>query len=108
MTYLTANGSLRRRVWRPFDEARAFVHTLGLRNQIEWRHWAKTPAKPYDIPADPYTYYKRRGWVSWGDWLGTGRVHRGSYRPFVEVRAFARSLGLRSLQEWTAWARTPA
>lgn len=26
------------------------------------------------IPNRPERYYKNRGWVSWGDFLGTGRV----------------------------------
>jgi hypothetical protein len=28
--------------------------------------------RPMDIPAHPQPVYADGGWVSWGDWLGTG------------------------------------
>ncbi len=41
-----------------------------------------------------------------GDWLGTGSVHtaKRTFRPFTEARAFAQSLGLKSVQDWRAFA----
>jgi hypothetical protein len=26
--------------------------------------------RPHEVPADPYTYYKNKGWKSWADFLG--------------------------------------
>ena len=50
--------------------------------------------KPEDIPAYPDGVYKDSGWVSWGDWLGTGRIANQNkvYRSFDEARAFVHSL----------------
>jgi hypothetical protein len=52
--------------------------------------------------------YAGEGWLSWGDWLGTGRIasYKNKWRDFAEVRAFARSLGLKSREEWLAFARS--
>ena len=50
--------------WMPFEEARAFVHSLKLKNQTEWRIYTKTEKKPYDIPSDPYKAYANSGWKS--------------------------------------------
>jgi len=96
----------------PFAEARAFVQALdpGLRKVEEWRKWAKSPDRPENIPADPSHAYKGKGWVSWSDWLGTGRRKRmlngDILRPFPEAREFARSLGLGSPEEYKVRARS--
>ncbi len=34
------------------------------------------PLKPADIPNDPAMVYKGKGWVYWGDFLGTDRKPR--------------------------------
>jgi hypothetical protein len=90
------------RRYRPFEEARAFARGLGLRNGDEWRFYCKSGKKPDDIPCNADGAYKGEGWVSWGDWLGTGFVANRSrrYRPFEEARAFVRGLGLRGQEEW--------
>jgi len=98
------------RIYRPFTEAREFIHSLGLRSKDDWSMWAKSDAKPNDIPTVPGRVYKEKGWVGWGDWLGTGRIATFDmvYRPFVEVRAFARSLGLQKRLHWDRWAKSDA
>jgi len=96
------------RICLPFEEARAYVRSLGLKSQAEWTAWAKSDDKPDNIPAQPYQTYKNKGWVSMGDWLGTGTIatFNRTYRPFEEARTFVRSLGLKSQAEWTAWAKS--
>jgi hypothetical protein len=95
--------------WRPFQEARAFVRGLGLKNFAEWRALAKTDDRPQDIPSSPASAYKKEGWVSWGDWLGTGVIasFNKTYRSFYEARAFVRNLGFKNQVEWNCWRKTP-
>ena len=99
-----------RRVFRPFHEARAFVHTLGLRGEDDWKSYTKSGSLPSDIPVGPFRVYREQGWVSWGDWLGTGTIasSRRIFRSFEEARAFVRSLGLRTQKDWQAYARSEA
>ena len=78
--------------WRPFEEAREFARSLGLKGSNEWYK----SERPKDIPAAPYQVYDE--WVSWTDWLGNER------RPFAEAREFASSLGLKTAKEWQLWA----
>ena len=93
--------------FRPFGEAREFVWSLGLKSQSEWNQYRKgslpghTP-KPNDIPSSPPAAYKDQGWISWGDWLGTGNVapKDRKYRPFKVARKFIHSIGLKSHLEW--------
>lgn len=49
--------------WRPFEEARTFIHSQELKGRDEWRVWAKSGAKPDDIPTSPEQAYKDKGWV---------------------------------------------
>jgi hypothetical protein len=56
------------RKYRPFEEARPYVQTLGLKGQKEWRAFCggKSPdsgALPEDIPTNPWRGYKDKGWI---------------------------------------------
>jgi hypothetical protein len=101
-----------RRTFRPFTEARAFARKLKLKSESDWRAFCngELPPKgrrPMDIPAHPERKYADKGWVSWGDWLGTGTVasSRRKFRPFREARAFARKLNLKSEAEWRTYCK---
>ena len=91
--------------FRSFEEARTYVHTLGLKSKEEWNAWSASGARPYDIPGNPQTYYASSGWLSYGDFLGyqIGNV-AGEFRSFEEARAYVHTLGLKSKKEWTAWS----
>lgn len=95
--------------FRSFEEARQFVHTVGLKSHKEWRIWARSEARPKSIPSNPPQAYKReKKWKGWGDWLGTGNVASSvrRYRPFKEARVFARQLRIQSVKAWYQWAKT--
>src|SRR5262249_14486991 len=92
---------------RPFEEARAFVQSLGLESEKQWRAYCRSGQKPDNIPAKPSRTYANSGWDGMGDWLGTGRRKSGSgLRPFEEARAFVQSLGLESEKQWRAYCRS--
>jgi hypothetical protein len=74
--------------WRPFNEARAFVRSLGLKNGPEWNAYCRSGKKPNDIPATPGKRYAAAGWIGMSDWLGTYIHRRGnSWRLFEEARS---------------------
>jgi superfamily II DNA or RNA helicase len=88
--------------WRSFEEARTFVHGLKLKSKEEWEAYNRTGKRPLDIPVDPSKVYAD-AWVSWGDWVGTGRLG-GPRRPFKEARAHVRSLKLKTYSDWAAYS----
>jgi hypothetical protein len=96
------------RDWRPFEEAREHARSLGLKNTHEWLAYARSEECPEDIPIDPRHIYEHSGWVSTGDWLGTGYVanQERQYRSYEEARAFVRTLGLKSEAEWREYAKS--
>jgi len=59
-----------KRTYRSFDEARAFVRALGLKNAKDWEKYCRIGDKPDDIPARPDRTYAGKGWMGLRDWLG--------------------------------------
>ena len=51
---------------------------------------------------------KDKGWVGYGDWLGTGYIAPSlrKHRPFKQARKFAHSLGLRTQIEWRTFTKS--
>jgi hypothetical protein len=95
------------RQYRSFPKARDFVRRLGLKGTSEWRAYMNSGNKPADLPAAPDRIYATEGWLSWGDWLGTGTVasRLRQYRSFKKARAFVRGLKLKSQTEWFEYRR---
>jgi superfamily II DNA or RNA helicase len=64
----------------PVEEAREHVQSLGFKGVKEYREWAKSDAKPANVPSRPELVYwkKAKGmnkqpegyWRGWADWLG--------------------------------------
>jgi len=63
--------------------------------------------RPVDIPSKPERTYSGKGWIGYGDWLGTGAIanFNKTYRSFEEARAFVHSLKLKSAEEWNHFCR---
>ena len=60
----------RDREFRTYKNARKFAHSLKLKSRREWENYCKIGKIPVDIPRNPARFYKNKGWISWGDWLG--------------------------------------
>ena len=88
--------------FKSFEEAKKYVHSLGLNGKSEWELYRKTKGFPIDIPSTPSRTYKEKGWKGYGDWLGTNRIatHKIEYLSFNEARTLVQSLNIRSYSEW--------
>lgn len=99
-------------LWRPFEEARKFAHTLGLKSHAEWRQYVAgkfpdLPPRPPDIPSAPnmLAAYKVAGWAGYPDWLGFKPKRNRNFKSYEEAKAFVHTIGLRSYREWKAYCR---
>ena len=90
--------------YRSFEDAREYVHKLNIKSSEEWRNYIKSGKKPDDIPSNANNTYRNKGWVSWGDFLGTGNVHEKNFLPLKEAKIVARKLqkelGIRTRKDW--------
>ena len=104
----TGNIAPQLRKFKPFVDARKFVHSLKLKNQKEWFTYSKSDQKPPDLPAAPHLAYKDSGWISYSDWLGTDTIapQLRKFRPFVDARKFVHSLKLKNQKEWTDYYKS--
>jgi len=82
--------------FRPFKKARAYARALKLKTGAEWKAHCNSGKLPDDIPVGPSQSYKGDGWKGMSDWLGTGNLSSGQWRPFQQARVFARKQKLKS------------
>jgi len=94
------------RTWRPFTEARAFVHMLELKSKAAWLAYGKSGKRPTDIPSNPDQIYPTE-FRGFGDWLGTGTIasFNRQYRLFPEARAFVHTLNFKSSKQWRDYCK---
>jgi superfamily II DNA or RNA helicase len=93
--------------YRSFEDARRFLHTLGLRNTNDWYKYRKSQERLKDIPSTPEQVYKRE-WKGIGDWLGTNTVANVNrkYRSFEDAVKFVRNLHLDSQTGWRNYLKS--
>jgi len=48
------------KTFKPFEEAREYIRSLGLKNQKEWIEYYKSGNKPVDGPTSPQVVYKNK------------------------------------------------
>ena len=91
-----------------FEEAKEFAIKLNLKNQNEWAIYCASGNKPVNIPPHPHLIYKDKGWLSMGDWLGTGTIadRNKVFLPFEEAKKFIQSLNLKSQKEWIEYCKS--
>jgi superfamily II DNA or RNA helicase len=96
------------RIFRSYEDSKAFVKELRLKKIEEWINYCEAGKKPEDIPAYPNQTYKNKGWKGYGEFLGTGKVadQNKKYRSFKEAKEFAIKLGLKSQKEWNLFCKS--
>jgi len=90
-----------------FEQARLFARKLGLKNGKEWREFIKTDKKPDNIPNNPEHVYKNKGWISNGDWLGTGYISN-SKKEFLnlqEIKDYFKKNNIESSVQWKKYCK---
>jgi hypothetical protein len=92
--------------WRSFEEAREYARGLNLNSKREWEAFSKSGNRPNDIPVNPDRIYKNSGWIGMGDWLGTGNIHKGDWRPLEEAKEYVKGLGLKNQKEWRVFVKS--
>ncbi len=62
-------GRIGSKQFLPFEEARAYMRSVGLTSWNQWTQWRSTKQRPRNIPTNPYVVYKGE-FVDSPDWLG--------------------------------------
>ena len=91
-----------------YDEAEEYAKNLNLNNIEEWEKHINTNELPINIPRYPNNVYKGKGWVSWGQFLGTGRIADiyKEFLPYEEAKVFIKKLGFTSERQWREYVKS--
>lgn len=79
------------RYYLPYDEAQKEIAGLNIKSESAWRLYSKTN-RPQYIPSLPCRFYKGKGWVSWGEWLGNNHVKYGKVNMMTYEKAHRKVL----------------
>ena len=66
----------------PFNQARKFVRSLGLKKAKEWEKYSASGKKPQNIPSDIKRIYKKQ-FKGLRDWVG---LPQNRFLPFTKAR----------------------
>jgi hypothetical protein len=91
----------RKSKYYPFEQARTLIRDEMIHSIASYQKWYQHN-KPNKIPKRPDIIYKAHGWVSWNDYLGNNNKfqHKRQFVSYEEARKWARSLGLRTYEQW--------
>lgn len=91
-----------------YSEAKKLVKKYNLKSQSDWRSFCKSGKKLDNIPFSVHNHYKDKGWVSWGDFLSTGRIadQDRKYLSFDEVKKFVHKMKFKNQKEWRLFAQS--
>lgn len=85
----------------PFNEAKRIVQSEKIQSVAQYKRWHEFNS-PAGIPKRPDRAYKLE-FTTWNDFLGNDNpfpIKNIKYRPFIEAKAFAQSLNIRTKAEW--------
>jgi hypothetical protein len=98
------------RKYKNFEDAKNYVHRLGIKSQAEWRRYLNKN-KIIDIPSFPnQTYSKTKEWKGWGDFLGTGSLSNIEknkiYKNYNVVKKYIKKLNFKNQNDWKKFTKS--
>jgi hypothetical protein len=93
------------KVFYPLEVAKKLLKKLNVKSKNDYDKKRKSKILDSKFTSSPQRTYKNKGWISWGDYLGTNAFQSGQifYLKFTEARNFARAQGLSSNKEWSPY-----
>ncbi len=79
-----------------YNEAKKFVCELSLNSESDWREYRISGNKPYNIPSNPYDFYKNKGWKGFHDFLGYDKKES---KGELKIKKFLEKNNIKYLRE---------
>jgi hypothetical protein len=88
-----------------YEEAKKIVMGAKVKNKEDYYKWYKSNNIDY-MPYNPQQTYKKSGWTSWGDFLGTGSIRndRKIFLSYNDGKEYVRKLNIISENNWEIYA----
>lgn len=93
-------------VFLPYPAAAELVQNQNFKSREEFTAWKN---RPIEIPLAPDQVYHDKGWLSWGVFLGTGRVANKdkAILPYTVAQKIVSREGFSSASKFRAWESRP-
>ena len=94
-----------------YDDAKLWIkESLNCKSGNNWNSLIKTDKIPDFIPKSPYEHYKNKGWISWGDFLGTNKTQDNliisNYVSYENAKAIVKkTINATTEKEWKKLAK---
>ena len=92
--------------WTDFNEAKKYALGLNLKSSKEWREFLKSNKDiEINLPATADRVYAKKGWKSWGDFLG----YEDKYREMLDINGAKKvvsKLNIKTLNEWRLYTKS--
>lgn len=88
-----------------YDESKIWIkNNLNIKTITQWKKNVKENKIPIFIPNRPDRFYKKRGWINWGDFLGTGRIanqnKKNIFLSYNDARLFVIKNNIKSISQY--------
>jgi len=93
-----------------YNDAKKYIEKFKFKSGVDWfkRYYEVDTSL---LPKKPHRYYKKRGWLGWGDFLGTGNLRnsekRKIYVSYEECKLFAKQNNINSQKKWYSFKNKP-
>jgi hypothetical protein len=100
-------GKSRNRKFKSFNEVKSFFKKNKIFSQSDWKQFCKDGKRPLDIPYSVVSYYKETNkFINWGSFTGNEAPQNKIFREFSKAREYARSLKLKSGNDWRRFSES--
>lgn len=86
-----------------YEDAKQWIKENLVFDTIEdWKKLVNSNKIPDTIPNRPERYYKKRGWINWGDFSGTGKLCNKdkTFVSYEDAKKIINELGIKSRTYW--------
>lgn len=94
------NHSSFRKEWATYKEFKKFINDIGVSSAKEWFEWCRYNNRPNNIPSNPVSIYKNKGWDGWSSLFGNKKI------KYQDAKKIVSQLEFKSPGEFQKWARS--
>ena len=90
-----------------YENAKKIVFQRKIKTTTEWKIFCKGDSFPGNLPKNPPTVYKNKGWISWSDFLKSDRPSpKDGYLPFEPAKEYVHTLKIESQSQWRLFCKS--
>lgn len=92
-----------------YNEAKVYIQSNypDIKSRSQWTTFRLDNEIPDFLPMNPQNSYKNKGWLGWGDYLGTGNLRNAdkTYLSYEDAEKVIHSYSLKNNREWRTFIK---